>query len=138
MSFDLTPEQIDVLVAGLKQWGGPGRPTNELAVALGWSDVGQLDGGCVALASRIRAKEPMTAKEWTQALASAELAFASDVFGAGYEWQTVTGLDDMDTLRALRSMQRALVSAFGPTVGRTLGTGYPSRTLGESQSRKQG
>jgi len=32
----------------------------------------------------------------------------SDVIGAGYEWQTVTDLDDYSTLRTLRGIQKRL------------------------------
>jgi len=32
--------------------------------------------------------------------------FISDIVGAGYEWQIVTGLDDESTLRTLRGLQQ--------------------------------
>jgi hypothetical protein len=33
--------------------------------------------------------------------------FASDMIGAGVEWETVTGLSDHETLPRLRALQRA-------------------------------
>lgn len=122
ISYDLTEEEATVLGQGLLQWGGPARPTRELAAALGWTSVSDLLNGSQLLRRRIQAAEGLSALEWTQALAAAEIAFASDVFGAGYEWQTCTGLDDAMTLRVMRGLQRKLVEAFGPTVGNGLGT----------------
>jgi hypothetical protein len=34
---------------------------------------------------------------------------SSDVIGAGVEWETVTGLSDVETLRLLRGLQRKLI-----------------------------
>jgi hypothetical protein len=85
LDFELTEYEVRVLAAGLDQWGGPGRPTHELAVALGWSSLADLDAGCGRLAATIQSGAAMTALDWTRALAAAEIAFASDVFGAGYE-----------------------------------------------------
>jgi hypothetical protein len=39
--------------------------------------------------------------------------FASDTFGAGVEWEIVTGRDESEDLRLLRAVQRKLV-AVGP------------------------
>ena len=123
MAFALSLQEVTTLVQGLAQWGGPGRPTQELAVALGWSDLSDMDNGCRRLALAVEHGEAMSALDWTRVLASTELAFASDVFGAGYEWTTCTGLDDVSTLATLRGLPVKLVSAFGPTVGVHLGRG---------------
>ena len=113
MTFDLSPAEVTTLVRGLDQWGGPGRPTQELAVALGWADLAGMDEGCQRLAGAIERGEALSAFDWTRALVSTEIAFASDVFGAGYEWSTCTGLDDASTLATLRGLQVKLLSAFG-------------------------
>ena len=42
-------------------------------------------------------------------LLATEIVFASDVIGAGVEWETVTGLSDVDTIRLLRGLQRKLI-----------------------------
>src|SRR3954454_385973 len=123
MAFALSPAEVTTLAQGLDQWGGPGRPTRELAVALGWSDLAAMDEGCARLARAIERGEALSALDWTRALVSTEIAFVSDVFGAGYEWSTCTGLDDATTLATLRGLQFKLVSAFGPTVGVELGHG---------------
>lgn len=127
IGFALHPNEVTVLVRGLGQWDGPGRPTHELAIALGWPDLAGMDEGSARLARSIADGEELSPLDWTRALASAELAFASDVFGAGVEWSTCTGLDDASTLATLRGLQRKLVSAHGPTVGMTLGRGRKSR-----------
>ena len=125
MVFPLHESEKAVLLAGLQQWGGPARPTNELAVALGFTDTGDLLQHCKRLAAALMAGTPLSALDWTRIVASAEINFASDVFGAGYEWSTCAGLSDVETIGALRTLQRKLVQAYGPAVGRDLGTGYP-------------
>lgn len=39
-----------------------------------------------------------------------EVVFASDVVGAGVEWEIVTRFSDEGTIQALRRIQRKLVS----------------------------
>ena len=69
-----------------------------------------------AHADRIRAviesAEPVSALDATRALAATEIVFASDIFGAGVEWPTVTGLTDEETIHVLRRLQRKLVSHY--------------------------
>lgn len=125
MVFALDEIEKRVLLAGLDQWGGPARPTNELAVALGCTDTDDLMQHCERLGAALTANSPLSALDWTRIVASAEISFASDVFGAGYEWSTCTGLSDVATIAALRSLQGKLVKAYGPALGRDLGTGYP-------------
>jgi hypothetical protein len=43
MHADLTEGERRLLLDGLAQWGGPARPTNELAVALGFADLSDFD-----------------------------------------------------------------------------------------------
>jgi 3-keto-L-gulonate-6-phosphate decarboxylase len=43
--------------------------------------------------------------------------FASDFFGAGVDWATVTGLSDEETISILRRLQRKLVGEYGSLYG---------------------
>jgi hypothetical protein len=49
-----------------------------------------------------------SAADWTRLLLLAELSFASDVFGAGAEFEMVSAWRDSQALTLLRSIQRAL------------------------------
>ena len=69
------------------------------------------------LAALLASTEELSALDATRALAAAEVVFASDVFGAGVEWETVTGLSDAETIAALRGMQRKLVGEYGALIG---------------------
>lgn len=42
-------------------------------------------------------------------LISTEICFASDYYGAGWEWEALTGLDNYASLRTLRDLQEKLI-----------------------------
>jgi len=63
----------------------------------------------------------MSRLDWFRTLASTEIMFASDLFGAGVEWSIVTGLSDSESLMILRSVQRKLIRDVVGLVGRQLG-----------------
>jgi len=52
----------------------------------------------------------LSGRDCRSALIATEIAFASDVYGAGAEWPTVTGFADDETVEILRAVQRKLVS----------------------------
>jgi len=54
--------------------------------------------------------EPLSRRDWRRLLILMELIFASDTLGAGYEWQTVTGRDDVTDLRLLYKLVGACPS----------------------------
>src|SRR4051794_5251350 len=58
------------------------------------------------LAATLASGTDLSSLDATRVLAAAEVAFASDVFGAGVEWETVTGMSDAETIKALRGIQR--------------------------------
>jgi hypothetical protein len=74
---------------------------------LGFVDVAHLLDETDRLSDLLDEGKPLAAREATRALAATEISFASDVFGAGVEWSTVTGL------AVLRGLQRKLVSEYG-------------------------
>jgi hypothetical protein len=110
VEVDLSPDERFFLVQGLGQWGGPVSPTEELAVAIGFASVGDMNTQRERIARQLDQGSPLTELDWTRALLCSEIMFASDVFGAGVEWEIVTPLDDETSIVILRALQRKLVS----------------------------
>jgi hypothetical protein len=106
---DLADDERHLLARGLYEWGGPAKPTKEIANLLGFADVQSLfdDGGLIA--RRIRSGDPLTAADWRRALLATEIVFASDLIGSGVDWSATTGIRDEEAVRLLRSGQRKLV-----------------------------
>lgn len=97
-----------LLLRGISEWSGSASCSEEMAVALGFSSVADLQREGERIAALLESELPLSSWDWTRALLSTELVFSSVVMGSGSEWQTVFGLDDVDTLRLLRSVQRKL------------------------------
>ena len=116
----LTEEERALLRAGLSEWSGPARCTEELAVAMGFSGVSDLvtQGGriCDALAAGL----PLSRTDWVRALLATEVVFISNVVGSGWDWETTTGMTDVKTLERLRGLQQHVVT--GGVVGEVFGT----------------
>ena len=110
INLDLSAEERDLLVRGLIEWGGgPTRPTDALAPAMGFKNLTELRSGVRALYDALERHEALTAGDWARALIATEFAFASDYYGSGVEWTIATGHADEDTIRLLRAVQRKLV-----------------------------
>lgn len=90
---------------GLRQWGGPVRCTETMAIAMGWDGVADLHHQRRRLCDALAEDGPLTIRDWTRVLLATEIVFVSDVVGAGTEWQAVTGLEDDRTLGVLRALQ---------------------------------
>jgi hypothetical protein len=50
----------------------------------------------------------LSGDDWYRGLAATEIALASNVFGTALDWETVTGLDDSESVKLLRSVQRKM------------------------------
>jgi hypothetical protein len=96
------------LRSALLDWGGPARPTDELAVAMGFTSADRLSGEARALWERIEAGEALTTSDWRQVLLAVEIVFASDVVGSGLDWRITSGISDEESLALLRGLQRKL------------------------------
>lgn len=120
MSLDDT--EREVLRWGLIEWLGPARPTQELAQAMGFADVAELHHDVTRLADAIDARAPLTATDWVRALLATEIAFISDVFGSGSDWQITVGLPDDVSLAAIRRLQRKIVRVRHQVIGSEFGT----------------
>ena len=107
----LTRKEKEVLREGIFQWEGPAWMTDEVATMIGYESASAFyaDSGRLKRKVALGRLSPIDAR---RALVATEVAFASDVIGAGVEWETVTGLDDDETLRLLRELQRKLIKLY--------------------------
>lgn len=122
----LSDDERNVLRYGLREWGGPANCTEELAVAMGFLGIEDLFREGDRIAQGISAGQPQTRTDWTRALLATEIVFSSRVMGAAGDWSIVTGLDDVETFRLLRSLQRKFM-VTGGVVGTVFGT-RPTRS----------
>lgn len=104
--FELSDEERKLLWQGLGQWGGPADLTDAMAVAMGFASTAGFFEEEERLSAALEEKAALPPADWRRILLATEIVFASDIVGAGYEWQTVTGLDDESTLRILRRLQQ--------------------------------
>ncbi|WP_221320406.1 hypothetical protein [Actinoplanes sp. L3-i22] len=111
VSIELDEDEREVLARGLTEWGGPARCTEALAVAMDFGSVEHLFEHVVRLRPLVRGGQPLGRRDWRRVLISAEIVFASDVFGSGWDWQSTTGFRDEETIRILRSLQRKIERA---------------------------
>jgi hypothetical protein len=115
IDVDLTDDEQYVLRCGLREWGGPARPTDKLAAAMGFQNVSHLFREGRQLANALENGEPLTASDWQRVLVATEIVFVSDVYGSGQDWAITTGLPDETTIRLLRSLQRKIAAAIRHT-----------------------
>lgn len=111
VSVDLEKDERTMLVYGLMDWGGPAYGTNSLAVAMGFSDLEDLQEDGDRIARAIAAGHPLSVRDWTRALVAAEFAFASEVLGTGGEWTTIQGGSDEHWINVLRKLQHRVPKA---------------------------
>lgn len=102
----LTEQEREVLEAGLREWGGPARCTEEMAIAMGFGGVEDLFIQGDRIRRALAAGRALSRTDWTRALLATEVVFVSTVLGAGWDWETTTGFDDGKTLELLRGLQR--------------------------------
>lgn len=105
----LSDEEVRLLRHGVMQWGGPARSTEALAVAMGFSGNADLFERCQIINKLLRDRGSLDALDWTRALFATEISFVSDIVGSGIEWSTTTGISDLQTVVALRSVQKKLL-----------------------------
>lgn len=122
--LDLDDIEVDLLLRGLREWGGPARATDKFAIAMGFNGAGHIVAQCKEIHRRLSVQAELRPNDWTRALLALELAFASDVIGSGTEWATTTGLQDCDTVRTLRSLQRKLGRIVFPVIHGEGGQGW--------------
>lgn len=108
VSVTLDEAERRFLRCGLLDWGGPARPTDALAAAMGFTDAESLSSETWALWQRIEAGERLPADDWRRVLLAVEIVFASDVVGSGLDWRCTSGIPDAESIVLLPSLQRKL------------------------------
>lgn len=105
----MTDDEMNVLRAGVQEWGGPASLTEPVARAIGFTSVQDFFIHSQRIQACLRGGESMSFAEWRRTLLATELVFVSDVIGSGTDWETTTGIRDAEALRLLRSLQRKIV-----------------------------
>lgn len=106
--YRLTEAERTLLLRGLECWGGPTAPSRGLLLDLGYDSAAMAYGSFERFARDIRADRAMPAADWSRALLATEIAFGSDIVGAGLDWAVYTGLPDESVIPVLRELQLRL------------------------------
>lgn len=106
VSLQLTEDERRMLVYGLKDWGGPAHGTDSLAIAMGFSNLDDLQEDGDRIADAIAAGQALPVRDWTRAMVATEIVFASEVLGTGSEWTVINAGTDAYWIDVLRSLQR--------------------------------
>ena len=106
---NLSADERDLLAHGLDHWGGPAHATDALARVMGFASVENLYRDGDRIAGELRSGAELSAADLARALIATELVFASDYYGAGWDWENVTGFSDEDTIKRVREVQRKLI-----------------------------
>ena len=105
----LTTDERELLAHGLGHWGGPGHATDALAQVMGFESVEGLYREGERIAEQLRNGGMLSPADLARALIATEFVFASDYYGAGWDWENVTGFSDTDTIKRLREVQRKVI-----------------------------
>lgn len=125
----LTDDEWFLLRNGLLQWCGPAHCTDELAVAMGFAGARDLGDQILArLLPALDERRPLSRVDWLRVIVGVEFVFISRPFGAAWDWEVVTGLDEGESFRLIRSIQRKIGPEIAGLVGVALGTCPPRRT----------
>jgi hypothetical protein len=108
LPVELDETQRQFLRAALLDWGGPARPTDELAAAMGFRSAETLSSEARELWTRIEGGGALTTDDWRRTLLAVEIVFVSDVVGSGLDWRFTSGMSDEESIRVLRGLQRTL------------------------------
>lgn len=122
IEMELTDRERLMLRCGVKEWVGPAAVTDELALAMGFTDREDLHSQTGRLFDAVRSASPLVAFDWARILVMTEFVFTSDVFGSGTDWPITTGIPDAESIEILRVLQRKFAKAgigrrqFKPTI----------------------
>lgn len=97
-----------MLRAALLEWGGPAKPTEQLALAMGFQGLEGLSRDVMTLREALKEGVPLSREDWQRVLLATEIVFASDVVGSGLDWPITTGVPDAEAIALLRAMQRKM------------------------------
>jgi len=100
-----------------------------MAVAMGFRDQADLFLEGDRIIDVLEARQPMTPLDWARTVLATEVVFASQLIGSGHDWSITTGLEDGETLKLLRGIQRKLPRSVVAVIGTDLGTKPPGQPL---------
>lgn len=110
---ELLNDERRLLVQGVTQLGGPAHIDDTIAEAIGYRSAHERREEGAGLAARIRNGEALSREDWRRALVSTEIAFASEYYGAGSDWEVCSAIDDHVSLDLLRQVQARLIGVVG-------------------------
>ena len=114
VAVDLPDEQRELMIKALSLWGGPTRPTDTIARAMGFANADAIEGDGERLRTALGERRGVSMRDWARALVATEIVYGSSYYGAGTDWDCVTGWSDEHTLPVLRSLQRSLGGLRAP------------------------
>ncbi|MEV7933171.1 hypothetical protein [Curtobacterium sp. NPDC089185] len=107
-ALGLIEDEVQLVLAGLREWGGPVHLTETLARAFGFAGATDFFEQSRRIRESLERGAALPPTDWRRALLATEVAFASDVVGSGVDWETTTGVPDAVALTLLRSVQRKI------------------------------
>ncbi|CAM5683707.1 hypothetical protein MAUB1S_03971 [Mycolicibacterium aubagnense] len=113
----LSGEQRRFLVSALSMWGGVASGHPPPIEALGYADKADFTADVARLCNQLGLDKPdLSTLDWSRIQFLAEISWASDLFGAGVEFELVSSFTDSEALTLLRSVQRAPVHTVKPAL----------------------
>ncbi|MGK8555787.1 hypothetical protein [Nocardia gipuzkoensis] len=109
----LTPREREFVDGSLASWTGVSHDAPIPVRALGFPDRDSFDDEASRLRREVSGRATLTEVETARVLFLCELAFGSDLFGAGIEFQIVNPIRDAEAITLLRSLQRKLYTRTG-------------------------
>jgi hypothetical protein len=110
VTIDLTDAERRLMYLAINEYSGLakyGKPL--LAPLFGASTIDEFDATLHQLRSAVENSEPLSDLDWARALLLTEISWASDLLGAGTEFET--NIDDDTALPLLRSLQYKISNA---------------------------
>jgi hypothetical protein len=105
----LTDQQREFLSTAIGVWRGVASDRPLPLHVLGYSSWQEFDAEITRLQTALtQARPELSRLDWTRVLLLAEIGFASDVLGAGIEFEIVGAWRDLEALSMLRTVQRQL------------------------------
>lgn len=122
VAIDLTGDERRLLAAGLNEWLGPARCTEELARAMGFDGLADLYARCAELRGAIESGRELRRLDWCRVLLAVEIVFISDLLGSGHDFSITTGIQDAQALDGLRRLQVKILPEVTGVIGNAFGT----------------
>ena len=113
----LSGEQKRFLDAALSVWDGIASNQLPPIEALGYTDKPDFASDVARLRDQLDRDHPdLSTADWSRIQFFAEISWASDMFGAGVEFELASPFNDSESLALLRSVQRALIRTVDPAL----------------------